>query len=87
MQSTTSATKARKNFFHLIEQAGSPGASVTITVDGEPRIVMMSSDEFEGWKESLEIMADKKLMKSIREGLKGKKIYSHDEIKKEFGIH
>lgn len=85
MNTTITATKARKGFFKLLEQANRPGKSVTITVDGEPKVVMMSSDEFEGWLETMEIMQDKKLVKDIKEGIKeskGKKFYTHDQVKK-----
>lgn len=83
------ATKARKQFFKLIENANQPGREVIITLDGKPKIIMMSYEEFEGWQETLEIMSDKKLMEGIREGLndvrKGN-IYSADEIKKKLNL-
>ena len=86
MKSTLTATAARQQFFKLIEAAGNPGRTFTITMEGEPKIVMMSVEDFEGWQETLEIMSDKKLMKGIREGLKGKKVYSEAEMKKKLGL-
>ncbi|MEK7528518.1 MAG: type II toxin-antitoxin system Phd/YefM family antitoxin [Patescibacteria group bacterium] len=86
MNMAITATKARQNFFQLIEKADKPGASVTITIDGNPRVVMMPLEDFEGWQETLEIMSDKKLMKGIKEALTGKKTYTEADIKKEFNI-
>lgn len=50
-----------------------------------PETVWGILDELDGgWKETLEIMSDRKLIRSIQEGLKGKKKYAHESIKNEF---
>lgn len=85
MKTAITATKARQNFFKLLDQVDSPGSSVTITMDGEPRVVMMPIDDFEGWQETLEIISDKKLLKSLkkaREDVKSGRVYSEEEVKK-----
>lgn len=86
-----SATKARKNFFKLIERASRPASPVTITVDGEAKVVMMSAEEFEGWMETLEIMSDPELVKGIKEAeesyKRGEKTYTLEEIKKELNLN
>jgi len=41
----------------------------------------MSIEEFEGWQETLEIMADKKLVKSIERARKSKAISSKEADK------
>ena len=64
------ATKARQNFFQLIETAERPGMAVAITHEGHPKVIVMSFEEFEGWQETLEILSDAALMKDIRMGLK-----------------
>lgn len=69
MTKYVTATEARRQFFSLIEKAGKPGFPVTITHEGIPRVIVMSSSEFEGWQETLEIMADSGLLKSINSGL------------------
>ncbi|MBI5414882.1 type II toxin-antitoxin system Phd/YefM family antitoxin [Candidatus Peregrinibacteria bacterium] len=87
MHTTIPATDARKIFFQIIKKSSKLGSPVTITVDGEPKVVMISAEEFEGWKETLEILADKKLMKGIEEGLRdlqAKKTYTHEEVKNMF---
>ncbi|PIQ78352.1 hypothetical protein COV82_01145 [Candidatus Peregrinibacteria bacterium CG11_big_fil_rev_8_21_14_0_20_46_8] len=86
MKKTLSATDVRKNFFQLIKTTERPGSTLTITVEGEAKIVMMPVEDFEGWQETLEIMSDKKLLKNIQAALKSKKRYSEAEIKKELNF-
>src|SRR5438105_2112594 len=62
------ATQARQKFFELIDDTDHPGKSVVITIDGHPKVVMMSFEEFESWQETLEVMKDfPDLPKDIRE--------------------
>ena len=89
MNTTIAATKARQQFFKLISQAEAPGTSITITVDGNAKVVMMSAEEFYGWQETLEIISDPKLMKGIKEGinnLKDNQSISHEQLKKELNV-
>lgn len=64
------ATKARKNFYAVIDQAGHPGVAVAITHEGIPKVVVMSFEEYEGWQETMEIMADPALDKELEEAVK-----------------
>ena len=89
MTQTLPATKVRKQFFKLLAATEQPGSSITITVGGEPKVVMMSVADFEGWQETLEIMADKKLMKDIKNALetpKREKVYTERQIKRELHL-
>ena len=45
----------------------------------------MSAEEFASWQETLEIISDKKLLNSIRRGLKSKKRYSAKQANKIVG--
>lgn len=83
MKHTLPATKVRAQFFKILQETERPGSQFTITVDGEPKVVMIPAADFEGWMETLEIMSDKKMLKEIREGLKDKKRYTLAQIKKE----
>ncbi len=59
-----------------------------ITVNGKPAAILISNDEYESLKETLEIMSDPKLMKNIREAeedVKAGRVYDWDEVKKELG--
>lgn len=70
MKKVYSATEARKYFFKILDLAGKPGMNVTITLEGRPPLVIMSQEELEGWKETLEIMSDPDLDKDIRQGIR-----------------
>lgn len=80
MSMNMTATEARQNFFRLLETAVRPGMAVTITHDGHPKVVVMSADEFEGWQETLEIMADRALLSSIRAGMRERGTASLEEL-------
>lgn len=70
MNKCITATEARKRFYDVIDAAKHPGVSVVITHEGIPKVVVMSFEEFEGWQETMEIMADPELSKDIIESLK-----------------
>jgi PHD/YefM family antitoxin component YafN of YafNO toxin-antitoxin module len=46
---------------------------ITITTNGRATAVLVSSDEFESWKETVAIQADRDLMREIRKGLRALK--------------
>lgn len=57
--------------------------SITITQRGKPAAIIMNIEEYEGWLETLEIMADKDIRKDLKkaeEDLKKKRFYSHKEV-------
>ncbi|PIR53010.1 hypothetical protein COU76_03485 [Candidatus Peregrinibacteria bacterium CG10_big_fil_rev_8_21_14_0_10_49_10] len=66
---SVSATNARNQLFDLIEQAGKPGSFISITHRDLPDVVLMSYDEFEGWIETMEILASPSLVEQIQNGL------------------
>lgn len=84
-----SATNARREFFKLIETVQHPGQEVTITVDGEPKVVMLSYEDYEGLMETLEIMSDPELVKGMKQGMKESKQglgRPWEEVKKELNL-
>lgn len=68
MKKIISASKARKEFFDLLEQVDTTGEPITVTVDGEPKAIFMNPAEYDSWIETMEVMADTELVKGIREG-------------------
>lgn len=69
-----SATKARNNFFALLDRVRRQPSPINITVKGIPKAVIMGKDEFESWRETLEVMAEcpglEKDIKEAKEALK-----------------
>jgi antitoxin YefM len=86
---TIPANQARTNFYKILNEVNDKLCQVSITLRGKAKAVIISAEEFASWQETLEIMADKKLMESIKEGLvdmkKGKTIPA-EKVKKMIGL-
>jgi len=63
-------TKAREKLTSLVENVDKRLVEYIITVNGVPAAALISAAEYESWKETNEILADKSLMKAIRKGEK-----------------
>lgn len=86
---TISATKARANFYDLINKVATSGKRVGITNKGETKVILMSVEELESWEETNEILSDKGLMRAIKQGekdLKEGRVHDWEDVKKELGI-
>ena len=70
LSSTLQANEARANFYQIIDEASRGLRQFVITLRGQTKAIIMSAEEFEGWQETLEIMSDKKLVASIKQGVK-----------------
>ncbi len=69
LSSVIPANEARTNFYQILEEVGDNLRQFTVTLHGRQRAVIMSSEEYEGWLETLDIMSDKKLVASIKRGV------------------
>lgn len=54
----------------LIDEARAREEEIVITRNGHGVAVLMSMDVFEGWHETVEILADKKALKEIERSLR-----------------
>lgn len=68
MDKYISATKARNNFFDLLEEVKKGPYPIHITVKGIPQAVLMSKEDFDAWMATIETLSDPKLMKAIHKG-------------------
>ena len=66
---TLSLSEAKMKLSELIEKVQSTDAEVLITKNGRPAAVLVSPDEFEGWRETIAIKADADLMSEIKKGI------------------
>ena len=57
----------------LVAEIEARDEGIIITRNGRAAAVLLSADQFEGWRETVEILADKELMKEIRRGLRAPK--------------
>ncbi len=89
MPKTLSITKAREELPTLVNNAKNKLAEYIITVNGGPAAVILPYDEYESWRETDEILADKELMKEIsiaEKELKEGKGIPWEDVKKELGL-
>ncbi len=54
----------------LLDEVAARDEEIVITCNGRAKAVLLSQDQFEGWRETVDILADKELMKEIRRGLR-----------------
>lgn len=79
-----SLSEAKMKLSELIEKVQSTDSEVVITKNGRPAAVLISPDEFEGWRETIKIKADADLMSEIKKGIaalkKSSKVYTLEEL-------
>lgn len=59
------ATQGRKNFYALLRLIQKPDTTVIIIHEGRPKGVFLSFEQFEGWLETMDIMADRELASGL----------------------
>jgi len=57
-KTTLPISEARKKIFKIAEKVQKPSTYYTLTEKGIPKVVVMSAEEFESWRETLEVMRD-----------------------------
>ena len=82
---TLSLSEAKMKLSALIESVKTTDEEVIITKNGSPAAVLISSDEYESWQETLAIRSDKELTAEIQSGLaafkkKKVKLYTLEEL-------
>ncbi|OGX07993.1 MAG: toxin-antitoxin system subunit antitoxin [Omnitrophica WOR_2 bacterium RIFCSPHIGHO2_02_FULL_68_15] len=83
MTKTLPISEVKTHLPELVRGAADRGDEIIITRKGRPAAVLLSVEELEGLRETLEIMSDPKLMAQIRRGeeyfRKGGKGYTIEE--------
>jgi len=69
MKSITT-TEAKKRLLELIRDTDTSFERYLITRNGEPKAILMSVDDYEGWIETLELMNDPEAIGQIRKARK-----------------
>lgn len=65
LSTTLPASKARKNFYTILEEVSDKLRRFTITRRGKAEAVVLHPDEVAAWEETMDILADKKLVSQI----------------------
>lgn len=63
-------SEVKNNLSKLVEQLRTTHEEITITRNGHAAAIIMSPEEFEGWKETMEILSNKEFTQEIRRGIK-----------------
>jgi antitoxin YefM len=69
MARVLSLSEAKAHLSQLVADCEKNEEELVITRNGRPAAVLISADEYEGWRETREIMRNRALMKEIRQGL------------------
>ena len=81
---TLSLSEAKMKLSELIENVYSTDEEITITKNGRPAAVLISPEEFENLKETVEIKSNHDLMNEIKNGLAAlsnkTKLYTLEEL-------
>ncbi len=82
---TLSLSEAKMKLSSLVEAVSTTDEEVVITKNGSPAAVLVSPDEFEGWKETIAVRSNLPLMQEIKKGLKSLKnkktrLYTLEEL-------
>ena len=77
-------SEAKMKLSKLIDIVGTTDEEVMITKNGRPAAVLVSPEEFEGWKETNAIRSDVALMAEIKKGMsalkKKARLYTLEEL-------
>lgn len=85
MLSIISITQARLKLLDLVRQCETLHEPFVITKEGKASAVLMNAQEFEEWVATLEIVTDKRALKSLRKGLRDLKVKRTKSFKSVFG--
>jgi len=82
---TLSLSEAKMKLSALIESVNTTDEEIIITKNGTPAAVLISSDDYESWQETLAIRSDNELVAEIQFGLaalkkKRLKLYTLEEL-------
>ena len=66
MTNLISISDVRTNLPDLVDKVNKKLDRVTITVNGQPKAILISAEELDSIEETLEILSDKKLMKELK---------------------
>jgi len=70
MARVLSLSEAKARLSQLVAECERDEEELVITRNGRPAAVLLSADEFEGWRETRAILRNRSLMKEIRQGLR-----------------
>jgi len=82
LQKIFSVTKVKRELLDILKAMEEEYATVTMTRNGEPVGVMMTPDRYESLLETIEILSDKSILRSLKasqKDFKTGKVCTHNE--------
>lgn len=82
-------SEARKRLFEIAEEVQKPGNFCTLTIEGEPKIIIIAKKEFDALMETIELLSNPELVRKIK---KAEEEYAHgnycswNDVKQRLGI-
>ena len=82
-------TKVKKEFLDVIKEMTEEESTITVTKNGMPVGVMMTPERYEGLLETIEILADPKIIKALtasERDFRAGKVYTHKAAWADAGV-
>jgi len=76
-------TKVKRNLLDIIKRMEEEETTIALTRNGEPVSVMMPLSRYEALLETIDILSDKQILKSLEKSkidFNSKRVFSHDEV-------
>jgi prevent-host-death family protein len=76
-------TKVKKEFLDVIKEMVEEESTITVTKNGMPVGIMMTPERYEGLLETIEILADPKVVKALKASerdFRAGKVYPHKDV-------
>ena len=80
-----SLSEAKMKLSSLVDRVNTTDEEIVITKNGRPAAILVSPDEFEGWKETLLLRSDPGFLKELIKGIRAlkqdkAKLYTLEEL-------
>jgi len=79
-------TKVKRNLLNIIKSMEKDESTIALTKNGEPVSVIMTLSRYESLMETIDILSDKQILRSLEKSKKDFKsgnVLSHDEVWKD----
>ena len=71
---TLSLSEAKMKLSSLVDKINTTDEEIVITKNGRPAAILVSPDEYEGWKETLLLHSDPGFLKELIKGIRALKL-------------
>ena len=86
LQKILPVTKVKRELLDILKSMEEEYSTITMTRNGEPVGVMMTPDRYEALLETIEILGDNNILKTLKtsqKDFKSGRVHTHDEVWKD----